>query len=112
MGISIDLVGQANLGHERQRTWAQFGHGLPADMQRRDHDVFKCGEMRKQVERLEHHADLGADLLDSLLAVDEESSIPPIAVDRLTLDIDRAAVQDLEMIDAAKHGRLSGTGRA
>src|SRR6478736_6402838 len=81
-------------------------------MERRDHDVLERREMREQVEGLEHHADLGADLVDSLLPVDDQFAIPHVSVDRLAVDIDRAAVQRLEVIDAAEHGRFSGARRA
>jgi len=68
--------------------------------------------VRKQVEGLEHHADLRADRLDPLLLVNDELSVPHVAVDGLAFDIDRAAVQRLEVIDAAKHGRFAGARRA
>src|SRR6185369_12458008 len=47
-----------------------------------------------------------------LLPVDDQLAVPEIAVDRLAVDIDRAAVQRLEVIDAAEHGRFSRARRA
>jgi hypothetical protein len=41
---------------------------------------------------LEHHADVRADLLDPALGVDHDPSGLDVAIDRLALEVDRAAV--------------------
>src|SRR5262245_4771838 len=58
--------------------------------------------MRKQVEALEHHRDLGADRHDRAV----------VAVNARALDADLAAIVALEPVDAAQDGRLAGAGRA
>ena len=57
--------------------------------------------MREQVEVLEHHADLAADLVDALEVVGELDAV----------DDDSALLVFLQPVDAADHGRLAGTRR-
>jgi hypothetical protein len=68
--------------------------------------------MREQIERLENHADLGANFLDPLVLIDNQLSIAHKPIDRFAFDADRTAVERFQMINAAKHGRLAGAGRA
>ena len=65
-------------------------------------DVVEHGEMGKQIELLEDHPSLLADLLDVLDIVGQHD-----AVDRYG-----AGVVNLEAVDAANHGRFAGTRRA
>ena len=58
--------------------------------------------MREQVELLEHHARLAADLLD----------VAEVAGELGAVDHDAPRVVLLEPVDAADHRRLPGTGRA
>jgi hypothetical protein len=73
----------------------------PPNANRRQGDVLQHGEMREQVERLEHHADLAAhrrhvaDVVGELDAVDD----------------DVAALVLLEPVDGADEGRLAGARR-
>src|ERR1700730_17402789 len=57
--------------------------------------------MRKQVEMLEHHADLAADLVDLLEVRGEFDAV----------DDDLARLMLLESVDAADHRRLAGARR-
>ena len=57
--------------------------------------------MREEVEVLEHHADLAADLVDLLQVVGELDAV----------DDDLALLVLLQPVDAADHGRLAGAGR-
>src|SRR3546814_10322134 len=58
--------------------------------------------MRKEVEVLEHHADLAADLRDVLHVVRQLDFV----------DDDLALLVLLQPVDAADHGRLAGAGRS
>ena len=67
-----------------------------------DHDVLLDRKMREQVELLEHHAQLGAHAVD----------IHALGRDVGAFEDNLTARGLLEQVDAAQHGRLSGTGRA
>src|SRR5260370_1237059 len=68
--------------------------------------------MREQIEALKDHADLGPlsgnFLFPQLIELSGGLAIP----DELPVDVQLAAVDLLQMVDAAKEGRLAGTGRA
>ena len=68
---------------------------------RRQRAVLQHGEMRKQVEVLEHHADFAAHLVDLLEVVGQLDAV----------DDDAALLVLLQPVDAADHGRLAGAGR-
>ena len=63
--------------------------------------VLQDGQMRKEVEVLEHHADLAAHLVDVLQVVGELDAV----------DDDAALLVLLQPVDAADHGRLARAGR-
>src|SRR5690242_19479452 len=63
----------------------------------RQREVLEDGEMRKQVEVLEDHADLAAYLVDLLQVVGEFDAV----------DDDAAGLVLLETVDAADHGGLA-----
>jgi hypothetical protein len=65
---------------------------------RREREILQHGQMREQVEMLEHHADLAADLVDALQVVGELD----------TVDHDAALLVLLQAVDAADHGGLAG----
>ena len=69
---------------------------------RRERAVLQDGEVREEVEVLEHHADLAADLVDPLEVVGELDAV----------DDDAALLVLLQPVDAADHGRLAGARRA
>jgi hypothetical protein len=77
---------------------------LPGDLAHPDRGqraVLEDGEMREQVEVLEHHANLGPDLVDVL----------QIRVEFDIVDDDVALLVLLQPVDTADQGRLAGTGR-
>jgi hypothetical protein len=69
---------------------------------RRQRAVLQDGQMREQVEVLEHHADLAPHLVDLLEIVGEF----------LAVDDDLALLVLLQPVDAADHGRLARPRRA
>ena len=82
-------------------------------MARRLHDVLERGHVREQVEGLEHHADLGADLGDSLRWLRPRHAVDEVAEGGLAVDADQAPLGHLEPVEAAQEGGLaaSRTGR-
>jgi hypothetical protein len=66
----------------------------------------------EQVEALEHHADRAALRADRGVAhfVQIGAALP--VADQLAVDIDPAAVDDFQMVDAAQKRRFAGAGRA
>ena len=69
---------------------------------RRQRQVVEHGQVRKQVEVLEHHADLAAHLVDVLEVVGELDAV----------DDDAALLMFFEAVDAADQRRLAGARRA
>ena len=86
--VHRDLLGVALLGILR----TQIGASV---------QVLQHGQVREQVEVLEHHADLAADLVDLLEVVGELDAV----------DDDAALLVLLQAVDAADHGRFAGAGR-
>ena len=90
-----------------------LAHVLDAD--RRLHHVFERGHMRKQIEPLEHHAQLGT-LHGHFLVIQGLQHLPTALVDilvadHLAVDVDFAAGQRLKLIDQAQESGFAGTGR-
>jgi hypothetical protein len=71
--------------------------GKLADPHRRQGQVLQHGEMREQVELLEHHADVAPDRVDRLHVVGELDAV----------DDQVPALVFLEAVDAADQGRLA-----
>ena len=69
---------------------------------RRQRAVLEDGQVREQVEVLEHHADLAPDLVDALEVVGELDAV----------DDDAALLVLLQPVDAADQRRLAGARRA
>src|SRR5690349_16488098 len=68
--------------------------------------------MREEVEALEDHADLGADARNALLAILHDLAVGRLAVaNQLTVYVELALVDLLEVVDAAQEGRLAGAAR-
>ena len=81
---------------ELVRAGARGGRLDPLHLPRREHDVLEDGHMRKQVELLKDHADVGAHPPDRLRSrIDACPRTGPAGVDRL------------EAVDAAQHRRLA-----
>src|SRR5947209_15395508 len=72
-----------------------------ADPDRRQRAVLEHGEMWEQIETLEHHADLTANLVDAAQVRAESDS----------LDGDLAFLEFLQRVDASDQGRLAGARR-
>jgi hypothetical protein len=99
--VLVRLLGDLDPGQvlHRHRLGVLAGHLLHPD--RGEAAVLEDGEVREQVEVLEHHADLAADVVDLLEVVGELGAV----------DDDAPLLVLLEPVDAADHGRLAGAGR-
>ena len=102
-GILLRLLGDAHPLEQlhrrapRPRALRQLAH-----LARRQRDVVEHGEVREEVELLEHHPRLAADLLDVADVVGQLDAV----------DDDAARVVLLEAVDAADHRRLARARRA
>jgi len=85
------------------------GFGLPArhlaHPNQRKGAILEHGEVRKQVEVLKHHAYLAADALDVLEVARQLGAAHPDSPTLMTL-------MDLQPVDTADQGGLTGAGRA
>ena len=75
-------------------------------------DVFQRGQVREQVEVLEHHADLGALLQDFLFAQLVEPAPPDLVAHQCAVDGDEPGVDLFQVVDGAQKGGFAGPGRA
>ena len=100
--IFLRLLGDlhpAQVAH-RQLLGLRLRHLAHPD--RRQRAVLQDGQMREQVEALEHHADLAADGVERAQVVGQLGAV----------DDDAAFLMRLQPVDAADHGGLAGAGRA
>ena len=106
---------QLSGGQQQRVAIARALPGLPASdalhLDRCLHDVLEGRHVREQVEALEHHADVAA-LLRGILRVQlvQLAGGLPVA-DQLAVDVELAAVDLLQVVDAAQEGRLARPGR-
>ena len=89
------------------RVVARGRRALAVHADRSFRDVLRDGQVREQVEALEHHADAGALARDGAV-VQFVQLVPDAAeADELAGDEDGAAVDALELVDAAQEGALA-----
>lgn len=107
-GIDVDLVGKPDLGQklQRQRARRVLAHALELD--RAERDVFQHGQVREQVEVLEHHAHLLAHRIDVLF----ERLPCQRLVDLHAVQPDLAAIQRFQMVDRPQERALAGAAGA
>ena len=95
--VAVELVGEFDLGEQRLRQVLRLARRPLVDHRRRQHHVLAGRQMRKQVELLEHHADVAAQLAHIRLAV----------ADLHAVDHDRTGLVGLEPVDAAQQRALA-----
>src|SRR5688500_3087903 len=83
-----------------------LGRHVPDDA-RREHDVLDRGEVREQVELLEHHADARPQRAQLLARLAARHVRPQLEA----ADLDRALVEGLEVVEAAEQRRLAAARR-
>src|ERR1700761_539713 len=76
-------------------------------MNGRNRNIFDHAQMREQIERLKHHADLGPNRFNLPVAIGMRAAVPEALVNGCFIEIDRAAVDGFQMVDAAEHRRLA-----
>src|SRR5215213_10851263 len=96
--MDIGLLGQPDPRQQSVAALQRFGARLLLHIDRAFDDILQRGPVRKQVEALEHHRDLGADRNDR----------GRTAIDLRALDADVAAVIAFETVDAAQDGGFAG----
>ena len=96
----VGFLGKAHLGEQRAATLECVSARLLLHIERTFDHVLQHRPVRKQVEALEHHRDLGADLHDRRR----------VALDLQSLDADLAAIVAFETVDTAQDGGLAGAG--
>src|SRR5262249_61636213 len=77
------------------------------DANRRLDHVLERRLVREQVEALEDHSDLGPLAGDAPLGVLDELPVPLAVADQVAVDLDPAAVDLLQVVDAAKERGLA-----
>src|SRR5580704_2077212 len=84
-----------------------------AHLEEAEHDVLARRQMRKQIEELEHHPDIGADAGEIALATRATARAHAVAeADLDPVDLDRAVIIGLERVDAAQERGLAAAGGA
>src|SRR6266446_6065363 len=110
--IDVALVGEPDPA-EQLLSLADRGRlgRLPDAYRRLDH-VLERRHVRKEVETLEHHPDLGALLGDVGLGVLDEPAVLLSVADEMAVDLDPAGIDLLEVVDATEERRLARPGRS
>ena len=109
--LATGELGRLEVRAVRQAHGRELLHGLGLglllgaleDLGLANHHVLLGGEVREQVERLEHHANLAAQFVDVGLALPR---------DLLVLNQDVTGRGRLQQVDAAQHRRLARAGRS
>ena len=96
-GHLIGLLGHAHAAQQVHSTLASLLLGHAQHVDRPQHDVLQHRHMCKQVELLEHHAQLGT----------HAGKILAFLRQGLALDEDLARVDGFQAVDGAAHGRLA-----
>ncbi|MGY4443930.1 hypothetical protein ACVW04_006749 [Bradyrhizobium sp. LM2.3] len=99
--MCVGLLGEPHLHQQGTAALECLRTRLLLHIERTFDDVLQHRPVRKQIEALEHHRDLGADFHDRRR----------VAVDLQSLDADLAAVVAFEPVDTAQDGGLAGAGR-
>jgi len=99
--IFFRLLWDLDLGEEVHRRFLGFLLRRFPNPDRGERAVFEDGQMREQIEVLEHHADLGADGIDVL----------QIRGQKRAVDLNAALLVLLQRVDAADQRRFAGARR-
>ena len=99
-GIFLRLLGNFHPAQIVHRQRFRLGPRRLAHPDRRQHAVLQHGQMREQVERLEHHADFAPDRVERVQIVGQFGAVHH----------DAAFLVALQPVDAADHGGLARAG--
>ncbi|KAG1249133.1 hypothetical protein G6F68_013501 [Rhizopus microsporus] len=108
----IGLVGQAHPRQQRARLLLGLRARHAAHGDGRLDDVLQRGQVREQVEALEHHAHLGAATADLALRQLVQGVTVTAVADQLAADGHVAAVGAFQVVDQPQQRGLAGAGRA
>src|SRR4029453_5986565 len=101
-GIDIPLVGEPDAREQLLALADSLVLGRLPHADGSFDDILDCRQVREEVEALEDHSDLRALPGDVRLGVLDDLAIRLPVADQVTVDLDPAAVDLLEMVDAAK----------
>jgi len=99
VGVFVGLIGDVDPLQEVHGGLDRLLLGLFVDPDRGEGEVFQDRQVGEEVEVLEDHGDVGADLLEVL----------DVAVDMDPFDVDAPLLVLLQAVDAADEGRLART---
>ena len=111
-GVGRRLVLEPHPLEQGDGPLARGGLLLTPDLDRRLHDVLERRLVREEVEALEDHADLASLGGDALVGQPVQHAAAVVIADEVAVDPDPAAVDRLELVDAAQEGGLPRPGRA
>ncbi|CUX19040.1 6-pyruvoyl-tetrahydropterin synthase (modular protein) [Agrobacterium tomkonis CFBP 6623] len=100
--VFVGLFGDLDALQIVHRHFFRFLLGHLANPDWRQRAVFEDGQMREEVEVLEHHANFATDFIDLLQVVGQFDAI----------NLDRARLVFFQPVDAADHGRFARSRRA
>ena len=100
--IAVRLVRQTDTRKQLERTLVRLFIGHDLELDRCQLDILAHGQVREQVELLEHHAHTAAHQID----------VRVLGGNVLSLEDNLAAGRLLEQVQAAQKGRLARAGRA
>ena len=106
------MLAEKHLAQRDRGPIARRRSGQPKHAMRSDRDVVERGEMREQVEALEHKSDDAPLFRKLAFGCGLESARNGNAADRPAIDVDGAAARHLKMARAAQQRGLAGAGRA
>ena len=98
--VLVDLFGKSDLGQLFLGQFVGLFLGQVFEHARRQRDVAAHGQMREQVEMLEHHADVLAHLIDMGLVLAKGQ----LAVDLDILQPDLSRGQRVQLVDRTQQG--------
>src|SRR5216684_526299 len=99
---AFSLFGETHLRQQRATAFERLGTRFALHVDRSLDDVLQRRAVRKQIETLEHHRNLGSD----------RNNRRCLVIDPRPLHADVAGVVTFQAVDAAQDGRLAGTRRA
>ncbi len=110
-GIGVTLGREPDLVEQVHGEGLRFGGRDLGDLDRPHGHVLEDGEVREQVETLEHHPDPGALPRQGAVVGFDEAVPATLLADGLAVDEDAPARRFLDEVHAAQHGGLPRAGR-
>src|SRR4029077_8702026 len=104
---ALPLGGEAHPSEPAISDVARLALTQPAHLAEAQHHVLPSGKMRKQIEQLKNHADVGANARELALAAAAARLPFADVTDLHAVDPDRAGIVGLQQVHASQHGGLA-----